>query len=54
MINLVKPRFWGGKIGFTSIILLPLSLIYLLIVFLKKITKIKNSKFQLFAWEIFI
>ena len=45
MINLVKPRFWGGKIGFTSIILLPLSLIYLLIVFFKKkITKIKKFK----------
>ena len=40
MLN--KPRFWDKKIGFFAIILFPLSLLYLLIFFLKK--KITKSK----------
>ncbi len=39
---LIKPKFWDKKIGFFAIVLLPFSLIYLLIFFLKK--KITNSK----------
>jgi tetraacyldisaccharide 4'-kinase len=32
----IKPKFWDKKIGFISILLFPLSLIYLLIIFIKK------------------
>ena len=35
-MQLIKPKFWDKKIGFISIILLPLTLIYLTIVYFKK------------------
>ena len=35
-MQLIKPKFWDKKIGFISIILLPLTLIYLAIVYFKK------------------
>ena len=35
-MRLNKPKFWGSKNSFASILLLPLSLIILLIIFLKK------------------
>ena len=31
-----KPKFWSKKIGFISIILLPISFLYLFLFFLKK------------------
>ena len=38
---LIKPKFWDKKIGIISIILYPLSLIYLIIIYIKKkITKV--------------
>lgn len=41
-----KPKFWDDKIGFISVLLLPFSLVFFLIVFLrKKFTK--NLKFKI-------
>jgi tetraacyldisaccharide 4'-kinase len=36
-MKLIKPKFWDNKINFISIFLFPLSLIFLFIIFLKKI-----------------
>ena len=33
---LIKPKFWDQKINFLTIFLLPLSLIFIFIIFLKK------------------
>ena len=42
---LIKPKFWDKKIGIISIILYPLSLIYLIIIYIKKkITKVHRFK----------
>ena len=42
---LIKPKFWDKKIGIISIILYPLSLIYLIIIYIKKkITKVHKFK----------
>ena len=42
---LIKPKFWDKKIGIFSIILYPLSLIYLIIIYIKKkITKVHRFK----------
>lgn len=35
-MNINKPKFWDKKIGIISIILLPLSLVFILLIFLKK------------------
>ena len=35
---LIKPKFWDNKIGMLAVILFPLSLLYQLIIFLKKKT----------------
>ncbi len=38
-----KPKFWDQKVGFSAIILFPFSLLYLLVIFLKKkITSVKK------------
>ena len=40
-----KPKFWDKKIGFISLILIPFSLLFLAIIYLKKkFTKIKFFK----------
>ena len=41
---LIKPKFWDKKIGIISIILYPLSLIYLIIIYIKKIIKVHKFK----------
>ena len=42
---LIKPKFWDKKIGIISIILYPLSLIFLFIIYIKKkITKVHKFK----------
>ena len=42
---LIKPKFWDKKIGIISIILYPLSLIYLIIIYIKKkIIKVHRFK----------
>ena len=43
---LIKPKFWDKKIGIISIILYPLSLIYLIIIYIKK-KIIKVHKFKI-------
>ena len=35
-MTLTKPRFWDKKIGLLAILLLPFSLIFLFLIFLKK------------------
>ena len=45
MINLIKPKFWSKKISLVSLILLPISLLYFIIIFFKKsFTKVKKFK----------
>jgi tetraacyldisaccharide 4'-kinase len=42
---LIKPKFWDNKIGFFSIILFPLSLVFLMIIFIKKkVSKVYKFK----------
>ena len=43
---LIKPKFWDKKIGIISIILYPLSLIFLIIIYIKK-KIIKVHKFKI-------
>ena len=40
-----KPSFWSRKIGFVSLLLYPFSLVYLFIIFIKKII-IKKKIFK--------
>ena len=47
-MNLIKPSFWDKKIGFLSLALYPITLIYILIIFLKK----KFSKIHKFKVPI--
>lgn len=47
-MKIIKPAFWDKKISFLSILLLPISLIYSLLIFLKrKFTKIHTFKFPI-------
>ena len=50
---LIKPKFWDKKIGIFSIILYPLSLIYLIIIYIKKkITKVDRfSKYLILNFK---
>ena len=48
-MKLNKPAFWDKKIGLISILLYPISLIYLGIIYLKRLLKKKFLKFQLFV-----
>ena len=45
-MKLIKPKFWGGKIGIISILLFPLSLIFIFLVLLKKLL-IKPKEFKI-------
>ncbi|MDA7715334.1 tetraacyldisaccharide 4'-kinase, partial [Pelagibacteraceae bacterium] len=45
-MNLKKPNFWDKKISLISIILLPVTLIVLIIIFLKR-KLIKTKKFNI-------
>ena len=50
-----KPKFWDNKINIAAISLLPLSLILLVIIFIKKFLQGReNLKFQLFVLEIYM
>ena len=42
-MKLIKPKFWDKKFSFFSIILIPLSLIFLLIIFFRKKLSIVKS-----------
>ena len=46
MLKINKPKFWDSKIGLFSIILFPLSLVYIFIIFLRK-RFIKTQKFNI-------
>ena len=52
---LKKPKFWDEKIGLLAVILFPFSVLYFFMIFLKKnLLVLKNLKYQLYVWEIFI
>ena len=45
MLKINKPKFWDNKIGLFSIIFFPLSVVFILLIFIKKkFTKIKRFK----------
>ena len=46
MIKINKPKFWDKSIGFLSILFIPLSLVYLFLIFFKK-KIIKEKKFKI-------
>ena len=52
LMMLNKPKYWDGKIGIISIILLPLSFI-LFFIFLKKVNKVNHFSIPLFVSETF-
>ena len=47
-MNLIKPSFWDKKIGFLSLVLYPITIIYILVIFFKR----KFSKVQKFKIPI--
>ena len=55
IMKIYKPKFWDENIGIFALILLPLSIIFTIIIFLKKnLLRVKNLKFLLYVLEIFI
>ena len=46
MIKINKPKFWDKQIGFFSILIFPLSLVFLFLIFLKK-KIVKEKKFDI-------
>ena len=54
-MKIYKPKFWDENIGIFALILLPLSIIFTIIIFLKKkFTKGQKFKVPVICVEIFI
>ena len=54
-MQLNKPKFWDKKIGVISIIIFPITLLYLAIIYFKKyFHELNHSRPQLFVLEISI